>query len=741
MALRPTALQTNRNMMDEAVVPGEQALVPEVPDEAAEAAEAAAAEQDRADMLDMLLDAENIAEELDSGQLGDIGAKVVEGFDLDKTSRAEWEENYAEAMELARQLYERKTWGGLEVANVKYPIIGTAAIHFNARTYGNLVKGDNYVNVKVLGPDPGSDKRNRAERVRMHMNYQLGKEMESWEEDTDQLLISLPLVGCGFKKTYFDFNRGLARSEYVSAEDLVVNYWARSLEQAPRVTHIIELNKNEVLERIRGGLFLDISEELTEPTGRDTSTTIDDTENPDPSTQQADEDAPHVFLEQHCWIDLDDDEYKEPYVVTVDYRSQKVVRVTARFDSDSITRNEKKQIVRIEPVQYFTQFSFFPAFDGNFYRMGFGILLAPVNKTINTVINQLLDAGTLANRQSGFINQGLRLTKSGASGYFRLKPGEWKYVQSPGDDIRKNIFPIPIKEPSTTLFQLLGLLLEASERLAAQTEVLSGEQTQPNVPATTTLALIEQGLKVYSSIYKRLHRAQTKEFIKLRRINYLYTDNEIYNRLLDDPQQIYHSAKLDYADTDMDIAPVSGSADISDIQRLIKAQALIEVQERFGLDQRKVAQRYLEALQIPDAEGLWPEEQPPNYQLLIAERQLAQADAQIQQRERELDLKEREVINDEAETYEKMVKTRTDAIKNLAIAEGMEQGQQLDMYKAEVETFVKAVDAFRAALEQRIKANELEQGAVSPMAQPASGQPGSVPGAGSRTPGVAGTPG
>ena len=737
MALRPEALQTGRNLMNEATVPNNQAMLPTVPEDPEIAA--LAAQQDQIDMTDMILDAENIAETLDSGQLSEIGAKVCEGYSLDKDSRAEWEENYAEAMELARQLYERKTWGGLEVANIKYPIIGTAAIHFNARTYGNLVKGDNYVNVKTIGPDPDGQKRKRADRIRIHMNYQLGVEMESWEEDTDQLLMTLPLIGTGFKKTFHDFNRGVNRSQYVSAEDLVVNYWARSLEQAPRVTHIIELNQNEIIERIRGDLFLDISEELHEPTGRDTSTIIDDQDKPDMSSQYGDEDAPHTFLEQHCWIDLDDDDYKEPYVVTVHYPSQKVVRITARFDNDSVTRNEKNEIVRIEPVQYFTQFSFFPAYDGNFYRMGFGILLAPVNKTVNTILNQLLDAGTLANRQSGFINQGLRLTKSGASGYFRLKPGEWKFVQSPGDDIRKNIFPIPIKEPSSALFQLLGLLLEASERLAAQTEVLSGEQTQPNVPATTTLALIEQGLKVYSSIYKRLHRSQTKEFKKLRRLNYLYTDNEVYNRLIDQPE--YQAAKLDYADTDMDVCPVSGSADISDIQRLIKAQALIEVQERFGLDMRKVANRYLEALEIPDVEGLWPEQPPPNPQLEIAQYQLQQVDAQIQQRERELDLKEREILIKDAEAYEKMVRTRTEAIKNLAVAEGMEAGQQLDIYKAEIEAFVRSVDAFKAALEQRMKADEIEQGAVPGLAAQSPGQPGSVPGAGTGSPGATGTPG
>ncbi|MCP4156691.1 MAG: hypothetical protein GY757_53755, partial [bacterium] len=541
--------------------------------------------QDTADVLDMILASENIAGDLTDMELAELADRVIKDFQIDKNSRAVWEKTYGEAMELARQLYEKKTWGGEEVANIKYPIIGTAAIQYNARAYGNLVKGENYVNTKVYGRDPQGLKAARAQRVSDHMNYQLGIEMPDWEEEMDQLLIYLPIVGCGFKKTYRDFSKNMNISAFVTAEDLVVNYWAKNLETASRITHIVEMSKNEAIENIRSNMFLDIEKDLEQMSkGRTIDTKIDNQGEPDPQESEggADEDAPVVFYEQHRWWDLDGDGYKEPYIVTVHKDTMKVVRMTARWTQESVIRHEKTdKVIRIDPIHHFTQYNFFPAFDGNFYRMGFGILLSPINKTVNTIINQLLDAGTLANRQSGFINQGIRITKSGATGYLRFKPGEWKFVQSPGDDIRKNILPLPLKEPSATLFQLLGLMLEASKELASQSEVLSGEQTQPNVPATTTLALIEQGLKVFASVYKRTYQGQKKEYTKIRRLNYLYTDNEDYNNLLD--TETYVSAKLDYNDKDLDISPISGTADVSDIQKLIKSQALMELRGQ-GLD-------------------------------------------------------------------------------------------------------------------------------------------------------------
>jgi len=481
-----------------------------------------------ADLIDIFLKTDNVAEQIPQDFLVRIGRLCVDEYQMDKESRGEWEKRMDEAMQLGRQLKTIKTWGGDVTANIKYPLIATACIQFQSRAYGNIVKGEDYVKVKVVGDDPDGAKANRAERVRVHMNAQLADEQVSWEDEMDQLLMSLPLMGCAFKKTYRNFIDNTNVSEYVSAEDLVVHYWAKSVEKAQRVTHVVELTKNQYLEYVRSNLWLDAGIEDQQPD-------ISEQEQAKKDYQADDTEAKYVFLEQHRWLDLDGDNYKEPYIVTVHKATNKVVRIVARYESAGVIKNPDGTIVKIIPVQYFTQYRFFPDFDGNFYCMGFGVLLSPLNETVNSLLNQLTDAGTMQNRQSGWIASGARITAQGGSGSQKFKPGEWKRIKMTVDDIRKAVMPLPMHEPSSTLFSLLGLLLEASKELASQAEVLSGEQRQPNVPATTTLALIEQGLKVFSGIYKRIHRALKREFLRMCRLNMLFTTTEEYNRVIDDP--------------------------------------------------------------------------------------------------------------------------------------------------------------------------------------------------------------
>ena len=654
------------------------------------------------DLLDMFLKTENIAESLDPGVLVKIGDTCVREYDIDKESRSAWEQRMEKALDLARQVRETKTWAGEKVANVKYPLISTACIQFQSRAYGNIVKGEDYTKIKVTGQDYDNLKAQRAERVRVHMNNQLSDENVSWEDEMDQLLMALPLLGTAFKKTYRNFIDNTNVSEYVSAEDLVVHYWAKSIEKAHRVSQVIELTKNQYLEYVNSGQWLDAGIEAHAP---DVSEEEQAKKNPDAQ----DTEGSYVFIEQHRWWDLDGDGYKEPYIITVHKRTQKVVRIVARFETSGVIRSDKTgKIIKIIPTQYYTQYRFFPDFNANFYCLGFGVLLYPINDTINSLINQLLDAGTLQNRQSGFISRGIRLTKAGASGSVRFKTGEWKYVKAAGDDIRKSIYPLPANEPSATLFSLLGLLLEASKELASQAEVLSGEQKQPNVPATTTLALIEQGLKVFSGIYKRIHRALKKEFVKMCRLNMLFTTSEEYNRVIDGPEK--YDPRLDYDLSDMDIGPISSTADVSDVQKLIKAQALMEVRG-MGLVDKEIMRRYLDALQIEDPEGLFPPDDQPDPQMEMAKQQMAMEMAKIQQKEREIDIKEREVMIKDAEAYHKMVKMQADAVKALAQAEAAEAGTQLGQYKAELDQLGKVTEAYKMQLEYDLKKREIAQNA------------------------------
>jgi chaperonin GroES len=355
--------------------------------------------------LNAQLEMTNIAEGLDREILEKIGAKVVEDYNIDKESRSDWERDNRDALDLAKLIAKEKTWGGAKVANVKYPILATAAIQFSARAYPNLVKGNEVVKVKVIGEDDDGIKADKAERVRQHMAYQILDQMESWEDGMDQLLACLPILGVFFKKTYFKPTEGYAQSDIVFPNDLIVNYHAKSLE--PLATHYLEFTPNEVAERVRSGQWLDV--EFGHPQDVE-----DDNTGNDKKDDREEDRKPHICLEQHRWWDLDEDGYEEPYVVTVHRDTEQVVRITARYSMDGIQSNNRGEIVRIEPIQHFTRYPFFPAFDGSFYCMGFGILLSGLNSTVNTTINQLLDASF----QSLFF----------LSSQFRPYDSRWRYL-------------------------------------------------------------------------------------------------------------------------------------------------------------------------------------------------------------------------------------------------------------------------------------------------------------------------
>lgn len=534
----------------------------------------------------------NIAEDLTEVEINGITAKVVEDYNTDVASRAEWEVATKEIMDLARLIAQTKTYAGETVANVKYPIITNAVIQFASRAYPEIIKGTDVVKPKIIGEDPDGLKKARGKRVADHMSYQLLNEMPSWEDGVDQLLFTLPIVGCAFKKTYRSGVLNTNVSEMVFPDDLVVHYNAESLEKASRVTHKIELTHNEVVERVRTGVYLKFDVDELGPATNSKEENIDD-------------DTPHLFLEQHRWYDLDDDGYQEPYIATVHYATQKLVRLVARYEMSGIEMNDQDEVIRIEPIHYFTRFLFMPAPDGSFYGMGFGSLLHSINSSANTTINQLLDAGTRAVKGGGFIGKGVQLGKGAA---LKFKAGEWKSVTATGDDLRKNIVPMPVHEPSDTLFKLLGLMIDAGKELSGLTEVLSGESPGANVPAETTLALIEQGLQVYSAIHKRTHRALYREFKKIRRLNVLYLDEADYQKVLDNPNAV---KSADYSTTDHDIIPVSDPNSTTNMQRIMKAKALLTMKGQ-GLNDDEINRRYLEALQIEDIEGLIPKKPAPD---------------------------------------------------------------------------------------------------------------------------------
>jgi chaperonin GroES len=616
------------------------------------------AESSPIDALLSYVDHINIAQLLDKETLNKIGDEVVRGYDLDKQSRAGWERQTESAMDLAMQVAEEKSWPWPKAANVKYPLITTASIQFSARAYPAIVKGDQVVKGQVNGPDPDGQKKQRAERIGRHMSYQLLTQMEEWDEETDKLLLQMAIVGCAFRKSYFDKGLGRNCSEFVAAKSLVYNH-ATPFRKLRRITHELSLFKNDVVERVRAGLFEDI--DLGSPVEDD------------------DEDGSYEFLEQHCWYDLDNDGYKEPYIVTVLKETREVARIVARFDDAGILVNEKREISKIEPVGYFTKYAFMPNPDGGSYDIGLGILLNPINETINTILNQMLDAGTLANTGGGFIGSGLKMK----GGPLRFSPGEFKPVDNKGGAIRDNIYHMQHPGPSTVLFQLLGMLIEAGKDISSVKDILTGEQ-QVNQTATTTMALIEQGQKVFTAIYKRVHRSLREEFKKLFRLNKLYMQPEEYYRFQDAFEPVFIE---DYQD-DTDVAPVSDPNLVSDAQHLTQAEALMGLKDDPMCNPIEIRRRYMTALKIENIDAILAKEPPQAPEDPRAKK----IEAEIEVMGLEATAKAEKSIAEMQQIAAQTVETQASAILKLAQAEAQELGNQMQMHMAQFQGMMQRLE-------------------------------------------------
>ena len=556
--------------------------------------------------LNTILSGGNLAEKFLDEDLDTIGSIVHDGYSLDKESRTGWESKIDEWTDLALQVAETKTtpWPG--AANVKYPLITTAALQFSARAYPALLPGTSPVRGRVVGYDRDGSKTERATRVGKHMSYQLLQEMTEWEEEMDRLLFALPIVGTMFKKTYFSSSKDRNVSEVIYPKELVVNYWAKSLEDAPRITHELRYTENDIRERVIDGRFID--QDLSPATNPKEVATVSEDATGIQKPQEKDETSPYIGLEQCCYMDFDQDGYAEPYIITIDEESKKVLRIVPRFSEDNI-KYFGKQVLRITPTEYYTKFSFIPSPDGGFYDIGFGILLGPINETINSLINMLLDAGTMSNMQTGFIAKGLRI-KGGATSFV---PNEWKPVNAVNGDLSKGFFPLPVREPSQVLFSLLGMMTEAGEKLSSVTEIMTGDIPGQNTKATVAMAAIEQGMKVFSSIYKRIHRCLSREYKKLYILNSEFLEDEMYFQVLDAGQEGAEQIGIgDYDLTEIDVLPTSDPNVATPEQAIAKIEALQILLSMGTINPQEYTRRYCEATEQPNIDALMemPEPQP-----------------------------------------------------------------------------------------------------------------------------------
>lgn len=680
-------------------------------EEPAEFAEDGALEQEATDFdfLEMAVTSPNLAFELDDSTLANLGSKVCEEYKLDCASReAEgYDERIAQALKLAKLAKEAKSYPWPNASNVKFPLIIQAAIQFNARAYPAVIDGPNVVKGRVLGK-PTPEKQERAQRISQHMSWQLLEEEEEWEEDTDQLLLRLAILGTLFRKRYFDPVKGRQCSVVVGPDKFVVNYWTQDLSTAPRGTHELTFYPAEVLSKQRAGLWREFDLGLA-------------------PGQENDEQAPHTFLEQFRLIDLDEDGYPEPYTVTVHRETQAVARIVARWYPEGVKRNERGEVVSIEPYECYTKYGFIPSPDGGFYDMGFGTLLGPLSETINTSINQLMDAGHLANVQGGFIGEGVSVK----SGNLRFQPGEWKKTSTNGASLRDNIVPLPTKEPSAVLFSLMQFLIETARDVTATQEILTGDAGQANTPVGTTLALIEQGLKTFTAIVKRIHRALKRELGIVYQLNGRYLDPEVYFTFQDQEGVV---SQQDYALGDIDVVPVSDPNMATDAQKLGRAQFLMGLKGQ-GLNDMEINRRVLEAASIPDIAALLPDpnQKPPPDPKVIVEAVKAQLE------QRKLDIEEgkaaADIASKNAQTERAKLETMMMGPEAAAVVESIVQravAQALAMVENGGSSQVQPTDV--PGME-----GAPPDGGVPPMAPGYVGEPGPPMGlGGADVPGAAG---
>jgi chaperonin GroES len=640
--------------------------------------------------IEQLQASDNIAELLDDEDLAEISSKVLKGLEIDEDSRKEWKERVDSAQEIAKQVTTAKNYPFENASNIKYPLITQAAIDFAARTYPEVIQNDRVVKPKVIGLDHDGTKLTRAENVAKFMSYQLLYCQEDWEVSLDKLLHILPVVGTVFKKTYYDPWKKMPVSEVCLPEKLVVNYNTQNLESCRRISHIITCYANDIVENIRRGLYRDVDIERLRGEENDV---------------YGDEDPPITLIEQHCFLDLDEDGYAEPYIVTVHKASREVLRIYNRFEK--VEKNKKGQISNIVPSQYFTDFHFLRSSDGGYYSVGMGTLLFPLNEAINTLLNQLVDSGSLHNMQGGLIAKGLRIK----NGEIKVQMGRYQVLDAaPGVALNQSIFPWPTKEPSQTLFNLLALLIDVGKQLISANDVMQGSAQVQNVSPTTMAAQVQQGMKVFNAITKRLYQALYKEMHKIYSLNCKYLKNKEYQEVIDDPGA---DVKVDFNLESYDIIPVANPMMATDTQRLIKAQAVLMIPPGIDYNMKKY---YLEALQLDPAEinRICPQPDPnapppAEVQKTLAETQKLQAEAQAAIVNARTQSSLSVVEAHKATLQEEDTKTRAQeaAARIHKMAADAKNNEVKALVQAAKEDMVAKINEFKAAMESQLRAAEI----------------------------------
>ena len=504
----------------------------------------------------------NLAEQLPDRELSRIASEIMEEFDANKASRQEWEDAYADGLELLGFNYEERTQPFRGSSGVTHPLLAEAATQFQAQAFNELLPASGPVRTTVIG-DNSKDKEAQARRVRQFMNYYITNVMEDYTPDMDQMLFYLPLAGSTFKKVYFDESLGRAVSKFVPAENLVVPYETADLDTCPNITQVVRMPLNDLRKNQVSGFYLDVP--VTPGEGKSDSVTEEIQRIDGVTPSQIDYDA--TLLE--CHVDLDLEGFEEvdsegemtgikiPYIVTISYDTGEILAIRRNYAEGDELRKK---------IQYFVHYKFLPGFA--FYGLGLIHTIGGLSRTATSALRQLIDAGTLSNLPAGFKARGLRIRDDDDP----LQPGEFRDVDAPGGAIRDSLMPLPFKGPDATLFNLLGFVVEAGQRFATITDLKVGDGNQ-GAAVGTTIAMLEQGSRVMSAIHKRLHYAMRLEFKILARV---------MGESL--PQQYPYSVEGEDAsimasdfDERVDVVPISDPNVFSQAQRIVMAQTKLQL--------------------------------------------------------------------------------------------------------------------------------------------------------------------
>jgi len=507
---------------------------------------------------------DNLADILPADILEPLGSELKNNYMDYKMSRKEWERSYTEGLDLLGFKYENRTEPFQGASGATHPVLAEAVTQFQATAYKELLPSDGPVRTQILGATT-PPKQQQAQRVKDFMNYLIMDQMKEYEPEFDSMLFHLPLAGSTFKKVYYDDLLGRAVSKFIPADDLIVPYTANSLEEAEAIIHVLKISENDLRKQQVGGFYSDV--DLGPPamvTNDDVSKKEKELEGTKKSGKQQ---TMYTMLECHIDLDLEGFEdigtdgepsgIKLPYIVTIEEGSGTVLSIRRNYaPNDPLKRR----------VQYFVHFKFLPGL--GFYGFGLIHMIGGLSRTATVALRQLLDAGTLSNLPAGFKQRGVRVRDEASP----IQPGEFKDVDAPGGNLREAFFPLPYKEPSATLLQLMGLVVQAGQRFAAISELQTGEGTQ-NAAVGTTIALLERGSKVMSAIHKRLYNSMKNEFKLLSKIISTYLPKEY-------PYDVVGGARIiKQADFDdrIDILPVADPNIFSMSQRITLAQTQLQL--------------------------------------------------------------------------------------------------------------------------------------------------------------------